>query len=212
MGITLFLDTCSKQAVDVSLIGYIAALLPFRRESVIQVLRQALPGDEASNQFLWTSEMIPDSKNAVLLFVYFATVLKHVSGENEKQIIYDVLKEGVKFMPSAFPTTYPILVEKLSSVLNSGQNPSIVSSVISIINHMFSFEMESVKKKSKSTSYLQEIGFSGLPKLAMFLTSNQKRANTKSNISFSKSMPAVMTTGNIKQKLASLIAAMLKHN
>eukprot|EP01091_Cochliopodium_minus_P010267 TRINITY_DN267_c0_g1_i4.p1 TRINITY_DN267_c0_g1~~TRINITY_DN267_c0_g1_i4.p1 ORF type:complete len:1603 (-),score=597.45 TRINITY_DN267_c0_g1_i4:1934-6742(-) len=167
--LALFVEICAKHAVDVSLLGYLAALLPLKGDNVSQIIKQSLGGGEGvGNQFVWTQELIPDIKSAALLFTFFSVMLKNASSESEAETIYSLLKDGIKFMPVAFPTTYPILVDKLGNVLDNGQNQEIFNNVISIIDNMFSAVVEKSKNDSKTSVLLSQIGFSGITNLQMF--------------------------------------------
>ena len=113
--------------------------------------------------------MIPDIKSAALLFTFFSVMLKNASSESEAETLYSLLKDGIKFMPSAFPTTYSILVERLGNVLEMGQNQEIFENVISILDNMFCKNMDKIFKSEKKERFvLSQVGFGGLTNIQFF--------------------------------------------
>ncbi len=69
-------------------------------------------------------------------------------------------------VPEAFSVVFDVLVPKLSVVISSMQNPQILTAALSILRTVLTQDAASSKdpkEKPLSKSYLNTIGFQGLP-------------------------------------------------
>ncbi|EGC30977.1 hypothetical protein DICPUDRAFT_50487 [Dictyostelium purpureum] len=143
--LTTFLTISAKKSNGSGILGYLAALLTTESEvgNLEQIIQ--LASDGGSNRtsplhVLFNDHMIPDVDHASLLFTFLVTVLAHTDREHEQLFIYEALKEGIQFMPQAFPVIYKTFIPKLSSIISTSQIEKMMSASLSIMEHMFSIE------------------------------------------------------------------------
>ena len=205
----LFIDICSKHGTDVSLLGYLAALLSLKGDNTAERIKQNMGG---GTQFLWNTELIPDTKNASLLFTFLSVILKNASSETESETVYSLLKDGIKFMPSAFPSTYSILVERLGNVLEMGQNEEIFEHVISILDSMFSEAMNDSKRKTPSRVTLTLFGFNGLPNLSLFTPSIVPSSSGSATVTGGSSGGLNSLLNSVKERSTTFLSTSIRKN
>lgn len=117
--------------------------------------------------------MVPDKLNAALLFTVFVTILKSSESEHEQLYVYKALEEGVHFMPDSFPVTFEVLNRKMETVIASSQNNEILSTVLAIMESIYTYGLESSSCTVTLTKqYLDTSGFSSLPESDQFHTNN----------------------------------------
>ncbi|EGG19811.1 neurofibromin [Cavenderia fasciculata] len=165
--LSTYLSITAKKGTGASVIGYLAAL--FATEGEVANVDQiaALTGEAnrtSPNQLLFNEHMVPDSDSAALLFTFLVTILAHTDREHEQLFIYEALKEGIQFLPRAFPVIYKTFIPKLSTVITSSQIEKMMQAGLLIMEHMFSFSMETATNNNKlGISHLKKLGFQGLP-------------------------------------------------
>lgn len=64
--------------------------------------RIGLTGSKHLYDCFYTEQLLPDNKHAALLFTFLVTILENTDKDHEQLFLYDSLKEGVKFNPTAF--------------------------------------------------------------------------------------------------------------
>eukprot|EP01132_Coremiostelium_polycephalum_P003622 gene3622-4511_t len=181
---TTFLSITAKKSNGSSILGYLAAL--FTTEGEIGNLDQI---SDTSNRnsplaILFNEHMIPDVDHAALLFTFLVTILSHTDREHEQLFIYEALKEGIQFMPQAFPVIYKTFIPKLSTVISSSQIEKMMQASLSIIEFMFEnnggpntsivsssggggggngLNLSTNGDSKYNISHLKKLGFQGLP-------------------------------------------------
>ncbi|EFA82125.1 neurofibromin [Heterostelium album PN500] len=165
--LSTFLNISTKKSSGASILAYLGALLTTEGE-VANIDQITLLAGESSRtaptQLLFNEHMIPDADHAALLFTLLVTILSHSDREHEQLFIYEALKEGIQFMPESFPVMYRTLIPKISTVISSSQIEKMIQACLSIMVHMFSFQMESPTNTNKlSLAHLKKIRFQGMP-------------------------------------------------
>jgi uncharacterized membrane protein YGL010W len=86
-------------------------------------------------------------------------------------------------MPDAFSVTFETLVPKMVSMLLNSQNKVLLNSVLSVMNSVFYYALDSTAAATKLTpSYLQNIGFAGLPIADQFQDNATNRQSVIKNV------------------------------
>lgn len=120
--------------------------------------------------------MVPDKIRATLLFTYLVTILKSSESEHEQLYIYKALEEGAHFMPDCLPVTFDVLMKKMESVIISAQNDELFTAVLSIMNSIYTYGLETSSATVTLTKqYMDTIGFASLGNADQF-NQNQKGA------------------------------------
>ncbi|KAF2077194.1 hypothetical protein CYY_001515 [Polysphondylium violaceum] len=141
-----FLSITAKRSNGSPNLGYLAALLTTEGElsNLDQIINLANNEGAANNrsplQVLFNEHMVPDADHASLLFTFLVTILAHTDREHEQLFIYEALKEGIQFMPKAFPVIYKTFIPKLSNVISTSQIEKMMQASLSIMEFMFSME------------------------------------------------------------------------
>ncbi|KYR01829.1 hypothetical protein DLAC_01846 [Tieghemostelium lacteum] len=158
---TTFLTITAKRSSGSSILGYLTAL--FTTEGEIANLDQITSTDSAKTplQVLYSKDMLPDVDHACLLFTFLVTILVHTDREHEQLFIYEALKEGIQFMPQAFPVIYKSFIPKLSNVITSSQIGKMMQSSLSIMEFMFSIDKIILNNQSLSNSSASSLSVNG---------------------------------------------------
>ncbi|KNC49089.1 neurofibromatosis type 1 [Thecamonas trahens ATCC 50062] len=103
--LTTFLDVVGKGTLDSSVLGFLAALLPSRRNNTAFREMIANNTDNSSSNgdsywsFLFTPEMLPDLTTTVLFLSILVTILDNAEYEAEQLFIFRLLEEAVLAVP-----------------------------------------------------------------------------------------------------------------
>jgi len=164
--LSTLLDISAKSAEGPNILGYLAALLPV--EGTVPNLELLGPGLEKDlHKYFFRKQLVPDVKQAALLFTYLVTILQNTEKEHEQGFIFDALKEGAIYMPEAFIVVEDILLPIMSEVITRSQNPDLMESVHSIAQSLYSYKQSTTNTKL-SRAYLNELGYHKLPGCATF--------------------------------------------
>ncbi|GAM23465.1 hypothetical protein SAMD00019534_066400 [Acytostelium subglobosum LB1] len=146
-------------------LGYITALMLFEGE---------LPASASNTEghLLFNSQTLVDGNHEHLLISFLVTVLLNTDREPEQQLVFDILREGIKYNAQLFTTVYSLLVPRLSSVIGSCDNHKIVENALYIVDQMNSVHSTMPTRAMANTSndkqqsiiaqHLQKIGFQGV--------------------------------------------------
>jgi len=164
----------SRESNHANLLGYLCALLPNISDD-LAYLRQVIPSEtEDRNLSIFHGQLIPDKYNGALFFAMFATILKNSDSEHEQIYIYRSFEEGIQFMPESFPVTYDVLIPKMEQILISSQNDTIITHVLSIMNSMSYYSLESGSVVNfLNKQVLQQLGFTGIADSDLFQSKNK---------------------------------------
>jgi len=180
---TRFLSTCidigAKQNVGPHLLGFLACLLPVlgKDNSNLRVLLSTADESQPEpHQYLISDTLVKTDEDAVLLYTFLIVTLQVTDFDHEKIFIYETLKEGIEQSPEVFPLSYELLLPKMTAVISSGSNKSMIDAVLSITRTMFS--TKSKKKEPKDKAFLSRIGFAGL----LTLTKKEERSKIASSV------------------------------
>jgi len=100
--------------------------------------------------------------------------------DHEQLFIFQSFQEGIHFMPDAFSVTFETLVPKMVAMMLNSQNRVLLSSVLSVMNAIFYYALDSTAAATKLTpSYLATIQFAGLPISDQFMENANRQSVIK---------------------------------
>ncbi|XP_071499783.1 neurofibromin-like [Diadema antillarum] len=138
-----------------------------------------------SENVLLNDEVLTESGVQALLLTVLATLVRNMN-EGDVGILYEYLAEASQVFPQVFPTVYSLLDSKISNVLRSCHNQSMLAAVQSIIQNTLASE-----EGQQQPTNLQGIGFGGLWRFSSQFPPKSEIRGTSSTDHFVKLLQAM---------------------
>jgi len=205
--LTTFLEISNKacggvcmgknHTVGLELVGYIVPLLPVT-EKLRELFWSIGVVDDIYGDFEFNGiegyNKIPkildkltlNEENAILLATMMATMLMTAEYDNEQIFIFRFFNELANALPEIFIMIYDSVFTNMLQTLNNNQNPLIEETIQCILTTIISgplgTEYQVSPRRHHLITFLQEIGFDGLPENGNFSNVPQQKKNEICNL------------------------------